>query len=126
MESIGFDKTMAVRKKSKKKAEFGDFQTPIELARQICSLLSQNGLEPISILEPTCGKGSFIVAVLEFFPNVHNIIGIDINSEHIRVARSALDKLSHTAESINIINKDFFTVDWRDVPILAQSSSCDR
>ncbi len=115
MESIGFDKTMAVRKKSKKKAEFGDFQTPIELARQICSLLSQNGLEPISILEPTCGKGSFIAAVLEFFPNVHNIIGIDINSEHVRVARSALHKLDHTAESINIINKDFFTVDWRDV-----------
>ena len=112
MESIGFDKTMAVRKKSKKKAEFGDFQTPIELARQICSLLSQNGLEPISILEPTCGKGSFIVAALEFFPNVRNIIGIDINSEHIKDACSALDKLAHTAGSINIINKDFFSVDW--------------
>lgn len=115
MESIGFDKTMAVRKKSKKKAEFGDFQTPIELARQICSLLSQNGLEPISILEPTCGKGSFIVAALEFFPNVHNIIGIDINSEHIRVACSAFQKLAPTTESIHIINKDFFTVDWSHV-----------
>lgn len=103
---------MAVRKKSKKKAEFGDFQTPIELARQICSLLSQNGLEPVSILEPTCGKGSFIVAALEFFPNVRNIIGIDINSEHIKDACSVLDKFDHTTGSVQIINKDFFSIEW--------------
>ena len=112
MESIGFDKTMATRKKNKKKAEFGDFQTPIELARQVCSLLLQHGLEPVSILEPTCGKGSFIMAALEFFPDVHNVIGIDINSEHIRVAGSALNKLGPDSGSIQIINKDFFTVDW--------------
>ena len=87
---------MAVRKKTKKKAEFGDFQTPIELARQVCSLLFQKGLKPISILEPTCGKGSFILAALEFFPHVRNIVGIDINSEHIKVAGSVLDKLDHT------------------------------
>lgn len=103
---------MAVRKKSAKKIEFGDFQTPFELARNICSLLSQNGLEPMSILEPTCGKGSFIVAALELFPNVRNLIGIDINREHIKDARSALDKLAHTSCTINIINKDFFRVDW--------------
>jgi len=112
MESIGFDKAMVIGKKSKKKVEFGDFQTPIELARQICSLLSQNGLEPMSILEPTCGKGSFLVAALEFFPHVRNIVGIDINSEHINDACSALDRLAHTVGSINIINKDFFSVDW--------------
>jgi hypothetical protein len=104
---------MAIRKKCKKRAEFGDFQTPVELARQVCSLLlSQHGVEPLSILEPTCGKGSFIAAALELFPDVRNIIGVDINSEHIRVARSTLHKLAPTAGSIQIINKNFFTVDW--------------
>jgi SAM-dependent methyltransferase len=109
----GFDKTMVVGKKTKKKTEFGDFQTPIELARQVCSILFQRGLEPISILEPTCGKGNFIVAAIEFFPHVHNIVGIDINSEHIKVARSCLQKLAPTADSMRIINKNFFAMDWR-------------
>ncbi len=115
MESLGFDKTMTVRKKSKNKAEFGDFQTPIELARQVCSLLLQQGLKPSSILEPTCGTGSFIGAALEIFQNVRNIVGIEINNEHIKVARSAIDKLAPTVvpiESIDIINNDFFSVDW--------------
>jgi hypothetical protein len=115
MESIGFDKAMAIKKKNKKKTEFGDFQTPIELARQVCSLLFQHGLEPISILEPNCGVGNFIVASLEFFPNVRKIIGIDINSEHIKIARSALDKLTSAPHSIHIINKDFFSADWSNV-----------
>ncbi len=113
--SIEFDRTMAIRKKSKEKIEFGDFQTPVELSRQICSLLLQHGLEPAGILEPTCGEGSFIVAALEFFPHVRNVIGIDINDEHIRTARSTLSNLAHTTCSIDILNKDFFNVEWNDM-----------
>jgi hypothetical protein len=106
---------MAVRRNSKEKAEFGDFQTPIELARQVCSLLVKHGLEPCSVLEPTCGTGSFLLAVLEFFPHVHNVTGVDINSEHISVARSGLLKLAPTAGLVRIMNQDFFTVQWNSV-----------
>jgi len=106
---------MAVRNKSKRKVEFGDFQTPIELARNVCSVLLQHGIEPVSILEPTCGKGSFIVAALELFPSVRNVVGIDINSEHIRVACSSLGKSAPAAGSTQIVSKDFFAVDWHDV-----------
>ncbi len=106
---------MAARNKSKRKAEFGDFQTPIELARNVCSVLIQHGIEPVSILEPTCGKGSFIAAALELFPSVRNIVGIDINSEHIRVACSFLEKAAFAAGSTHIVSEDFFTVDWHDV-----------
>ncbi|MBN2312785.1 MAG: hypothetical protein JXM79_02580 [Sedimentisphaerales bacterium] len=117
MESRGSDKTMVRRKKTIRKAEFGDFQTPIELARKVCSILYQLGLEPASVLEPTCGKGSFIEAALEFFPCVRNIFGIDINSEYIQVARSFLQKHTYTDGSINIniIDKDFFSMDWDSV-----------
>ena len=115
MESVGFDKKMAVRKKSKKKTEFGDFQTPIELARQICSVLSEHGLQPYSVLEPTCGKGSFVIAALEFFPYVRDIVGIDINCEHIAFGRSELKKLDHGSRMIRIINEDFFSVDWSNI-----------
>ncbi len=106
---------MAVVKKSKKKAEFGDFQTPIELARQVCSLLSKHGLEPCSILEPTCGEGSFLIAALEFFPHAQSIIGIDINSEYVNTARCAIDKLAPDTISVRIIHDNFFVVDWASV-----------
>ena len=50
------------------KVEFGDFQTPLVLAREICSLLVQHGIKADSILEPTCGIGAFLVAAAEAFP----------------------------------------------------------
>jgi hypothetical protein len=103
---------MAVRKKSKRDVEFGDFQTPIELARQVCSLLSQRGLEPVSILEPTCGKGSFLLAALEFFPYTRNVIGLDINGEYVNAARSALQDSVSNASFVRIMQEDFFSVDW--------------
>jgi len=106
---------MAVKKTSKEKAEFGDFQTPVELARQVCSLLSQHGLEPVGILEPTCGKGTFLVAALEFFPHVQNIIGIDINREYVNTARCAIGKLAPRTISTRIMHENFFLVDWATV-----------
>jgi hypothetical protein len=106
---------MTLKKKSTNKAEFGDFQTPIELAQQVCSLLFQHGLNPRSILEPTCGEGSFILAALESFPNVSNIVGVEINNEHIKAARAAIVNSASSMVStlsINIIKKDFFEMNW--------------
>lgn len=115
MEFTEFDKTMVLRKKSKRKAEFGDFQTPIELARKVCSILLQHGLKPVSVLEPTWGRGSFIIAALESLTCVRNIVGIDISTDHVQTACSALQELSITDKSIHIIDKDFFSVDWQSV-----------
>ena len=110
----GFDDNMAAQ--NNKKIEFGDFQTPIELARQICSLLFRHGLKPSSIVEPTCGKGNFIIASHEFFPNVQEIIGIDINNEHVELARLGFKKNSQSKNSkIKIYNNDFFTTDWENM-----------
>lgn len=106
---------MTIRRKSKSKAEFGDFQTPIELAHDVCSALLRQGVKPASILEPTCGRGSFIMAGLELFPSARHIVGIDINGEHIRAARSSVEKQAHVAESIRLVNGDFFDVDWHEV-----------
>ncbi len=106
---------MVVRVKNKQKTEFGDFQTPIELARKACSLLSQRGLKPFSILEPSCGKGSFLRASFEFFPHVKNIIGIDINKKYVDMARCAISNLAPQTISIHIMHDDFFHVDWATV-----------
>ena len=45
-----------------KQKEFGDFQTHEYLAEKVVKLLAQKIITPDIVIEPTCGKGSFISA----------------------------------------------------------------
>ena len=55
------------------------------------------------------------MAALESFACIRNIVGIDIDSEHVRVACSSVQEIAPAAGSVHIMNKDFFTVDWDHV-----------
>jgi hypothetical protein len=92
--------------KSKAIAEFGDFQTPLSLARECCDLLVQLDIAPSAIVEPTCGRGSFVQAAAEKFPFADQILGFDINSQYVDDSRSlAIGRVALAAA-------DFFTLDW--------------
>ena len=97
--------------KSRHTREFGDFQTPLELARQVCSQLDRQGVKPVSVVEPTCGKGNFLLAALEAFPTITNAVGVDINARHIERARLAVQSAQNGAD-IDIRQDDFFAVQW--------------
>ena len=91
--------------KTRRKTEFGDFQTPPALAHGVCDLLVRLGLSPGSIVEPTCGRGSFLLASENTFRNCEVMLGYEVNSEYVRVAQSTVEKaVVHRA--------DFFTKDW--------------
>lgn len=45
-----------IRSFHKAKVEYGDFQTPIELAERVCQKLIELGVNPDVIIEPTCGN----------------------------------------------------------------------
>lgn len=90
--------------------EYGDFQTPNALAGKVCSVLSLNGVAPVSVLEPTCGTGSFLKAVLDAFPSVRRAVGIDINSDYVERARRQLRHTKHA--SVDLLQGDYFSVDW--------------
>ncbi|MYC07908.1 MAG: SAM-dependent DNA methyltransferase [Chloroflexi bacterium] len=100
--------------KSKQKREFGDFQTPPELAREVCSLLHMQGLKPASIVEPTCGDGNFLTAALQTFPTITNAVGIDINPHHVKRAQSVVQTVESRCH-FDIRHADFFTVDWQRI-----------
>ena len=91
--------------------EFGDFQTPMELAVDVCSMLSERGVAPASILEPTCGTGNFIVAALRTFGTLDKAVGIDINSEYVERARLASGEAGDR-RGVDVRQGDFFHVDW--------------
>jgi hypothetical protein len=81
---------MARKQKTRRAAEFGDFQTPEPLAGQVCALLARTSRKPASVVEPTCGEGSFLLAALEQYPGVQQAIGLDINEQYIERLRSEL------------------------------------
>ncbi|MEW6138358.1 MAG: SAM-dependent DNA methyltransferase [Thermodesulfobacteriota bacterium] len=98
-------------KKNRSIAEYGDYQTPLELAREVCGLLVRQGFRPKSVLEPTCGTGSFLVAALEAFPSIEQPIGLEINGNHAAEALAAVRRCAGTTEPL-IVNEDFFSADW--------------
>lgn len=50
-----------------KKIEFGDFQTPIDLAETITQKLASLGVKPDIVVEPSCGIGNFLLASSKTF-----------------------------------------------------------
>lgn len=93
--------------KTKQVAEFGDFQTPPGLAQQVAALLGRIGIEPDLIVEPTCGRGAFLVAANNVFPGVE-LIGLDINAGYLSEAQASL-----TGAKAQLIHESFFDHDWR-------------
>lgn len=65
--------------------EFGDFQTPLELALQCLRILAP--VPNSRILEPTCGLGSFLEASSLIEPLTERV-GIEINPIHAESASS--------------------------------------
>jgi hypothetical protein len=105
---------MARKRKSRSKLEFGDFQTPPDLARKVCQTLSRQGISPRAILEPNCGRGNLLVAALETFPDAKQATGVEINGAYAQEASEQLERLPHPAKT-EIIHGDFFAIDWREI-----------
>jgi len=103
-----------MRDQTKPKVQFGDFQTPTSLTREICYLIAQTGFRPASILEPTCGTGSFLKASLETFPEVLRVLGFEINPQYVAQAKQAVAEVFPCA-SIEVYQSDFFFTNWAEI-----------
>jgi hypothetical protein len=95
---------------SKEKVEYGDFQTPIELAEKICCKLIELGMNPDVIIEPTCGIGNFLKASAHFFESTKKIIGLEINPDYIKEIEKTYQFSKDTR--IQLKQEDFFCFDW--------------
>ena len=94
-----------------RRIEFGDFQTPLPLAREVCSVLRARGVAPAALVEPTCGRGHFVVAGLEVFPEVRQGVASDVNEAYLDVLRTALAQRGWSGR-VRIEHRDAFTQDW--------------
>ncbi len=72
------------------RTEYGDFQTNKNLSDNICSLLKDSNIAPEILLEPTCGKGNFIIASLKRFENIKYVYGIEIYKPYVWETKFAI------------------------------------
>jgi len=93
---------------SRRRIEFGDFQTPIKLSNLVTSLLTELSINPHIIIEPTCGSGSFLISGMESFNDAEYFYGFDINKEYIRDLSSKFKD----RKNIEIVEQDFFSFNW--------------
>ena len=89
--------------------EFGDFQTPPRLAESVCNLLSSLGIEPVAVIEPTCGEGNFLRAALDRFGKIRIAVALDINPHYVAAVNCALQAKK---AQITVLQGDFFKTDW--------------
>jgi len=101
-------------RKTKAIWEFGDFQTPLALAKTASSLVSHLGFVPQSILEPTCGRGAFLLAAAASFPEAKCFVGVEINKEHLAYCRRQTAGTSYE-DRMRLLHGDFFSLGWESV-----------
>lgn len=94
----------------KLKVEYGDFQTPLELAEKICHKLLALGVSPDIIIEPTCGTGNFIEASARSFQSASKIIGIEVSHNYLE----QIGKNNQISQDkrIQVQQGNFFDFNW--------------
>jgi hypothetical protein len=102
-----------MNKKSVKKIEYGDFQTPRELARQVCIMFKNQKMLPKSVIEPTCGIGSFFSEALNNFSSIKIGHAFDIDNEYVKILKKDLAE-QVKSKSYKVEVADFFTKDWKE------------
>ena len=96
----------------KRRIEFGDFQTPDLLSRNVCERLKALGIQPEFVVEPTCGVGAFVVAAAETFPQARRILGYEVNGDYLATVATRLGRAA-LADKVTLEQADFFQTNWR-------------
>ncbi len=100
--------------KKKLKIEFGDFQTPLDFAKQVCKVCLKNRIKPKTIIEPTCGTGNFIEAAIDCFNYYNKIIGFEINKDYLNIAYKK-ENIIKNRKRVELLQGDFFYINWKNV-----------
>jgi len=105
--------------------EYGDFQTNENLASQVAeyTFLKRNDFE--FVLEPTCGKGNFILASIKQSNSLKKIVGVEIYQPYVwetkfKILDYYLLNKGFSKPEIDIIHGNAFEFDYEQ---LAKSTS---
>lgn len=102
------------------RAEYGDFQTNTELANKVAVHLTAENVSPEIIIEPTCGKGNFIVASLRQFADTKKVFGIEIYKPYVweskfNIIDFYLNNPTENKPEISIVHSSVFDFDFKTI-----------
>src|SRR5690606_7779200 len=83
----------------------------------ISKFLAGSAINPEIIIEPTCGKGNFIVSTLRYFTGIKEIIGIEIYKPYVWECKFNIIEFYLTTNSVNkpditIVHSSIFDFDF--------------
>ncbi|RLD90720.1 MAG: hypothetical protein DRJ09_03275 [Bacteroidetes bacterium] len=115
--------TISIQKKILKepdRSEYGDFQTNKNLSDKICGLLKKNNINPEIIVEPTCGKGNFIISSIRTFNKIKYIYGIEIYKPYVwetkfQILDYFLNNPKINPPEIDIFHYDVFDFNFKTI-----------
>jgi len=90
--------------------EFGDFQTPLDLAKESVDLIDDLFGRPDRVIEPTSGLGSFLEAASKKWGSSCIYEGYEINREYVVQSNERLSSLG-----VRIQIQNFFDASWQDI-----------
>jgi len=98
--------------------EYGDFQTNEKLAGSICDYLKNKNIKPKTLLEPTCGKGTFILSAIKTFDSLQQVFGIEIQEKYLwqlkfELLEYFLKKPTAHKPQINLYHCSVFDFDFK-------------
>lgn len=102
------------------RAEYGDFQTNSDLANKVTLHLASKNISPEVVIEPTCGKGNFIIASLRNFKNIKYVFGVEIYRPYVWETKfSIVDFFISNPNSnkpeISIVHCNVFDFDFKTI-----------
>ncbi len=102
------------------RTEYGDYQTNRNLSDKVCNLLKNQNTTPEIIIEPTCGKGNFIISSLKTFNNIKNIYGVEIYKPYVWETKFGildyfLNNRSSNLPEVNIYHYNVFDFDFEKI-----------
>lgn len=102
------------------RAEYGDFRTNLALAQKVVALLKSEGGSPTVLIEPTFGKGNFILAALHNLIGLKQILGFEIHKPYVWEAKFSIlnffmEHPDRAKPHIRLAHQDVFMVDFRKI-----------
>ena len=100
------------------RAEYGDFQTNEDLANKAVLHLIAKNISPEIVVEPTCGKGNFIIAALKNFKEIKHVFGVEIYKPYVwetkfNIIHCFLENPNIAKPDISIAHCDVFDFDFK-------------